>query len=594
MTDAASWRCGDAEPVVHKSIGLASSHPARFTGSQSESRLLLAADVRLDNRDELARLLGAELDRLAGERTDARLILAAYLKWGTQCASYLLGDFAFALYDTERHSLFAARDAMGMRPLYYMAESKRMLFASEIKQVLAACGNPPSIFEPAILAHLRGHFANLEWTCYSGILQLLPGHVLVAGPNGTQVTRYWEIDPQRRIVHSTRDDYAQDFLDRFRTAVRARMPPDSTPGVLLSGGMDSGSVASVAGALAARGEAKRIRAYCWAFDRVPECDERSVSNRLVSHYDLPVTHVPTDESWPLAEYPLFGPDRDEPFVGVYQAIIERALQTARDDSVDVMLGGDRGDLMVGSWVLNYLPLLRWNRLTELWAEVRSHRRWTDESLPVVLASQVVSPAATALARRIRRPRRKAPASSDPPWIRVDAVRRWAGAFDEPDSLNPYTHDYGRQKRYEAVFEPLHMRGVVWSNRTYARYGIQFADPWSDRRIAEFVLAAPQHVISPPGAENKMILREAMRDIMPEEVLARARKVSPYPFYRRALEEWSVDTVNDLLENSHAASRGYIDATELARHYEGIRRGEREHPCFWWALAVEMWLRQWGT
>ena len=142
-----------------------------------------------------------------------------------------------------------------------------------------------------------------------------------------------------------------------------------------------------------------------------------------------------------------------------------------------------------------------------------------------------------------------------------------------------------------VFTPLHMRGMTWSERTYARFGQAFADPWSDVRLATFVLAIPQQVINRPGDLDKRLVRGAMRDLMPPEVLAASGKVLPSPLYRRALRGPAVPIVTDLLTGMHLAECGLVDEDALRAHFADVRAGGRDHPSLWWCLAAEMWLRR---
>ncbi len=606
MARAAAYRAVDGCEVVatqnvgfaHLAHGLtAHARSGRQPLADSGDLLLLTADVRLDNRDELRRLLAPARNAGPPEPGDADLLLLAYRRWGTDCLRHLLGDFAFAVYDRKQHRLFAARDAMAMRPFYYRAEPERTLFASEVKQILAAPGVPARIFDPAVAAHLAGEFGRLDWTFYEGIAQLPPAHALIVDRSGARTTRYWEIDPDRRLVYRRRDEYVEHFRELFVGAVAARIGSGEGVGVFLSGGMDSGCIASTAAWLA-RGPGPvvaPIRAYSFAFEETPECDERAISDRLVRHCTLPVTYVPV-ESAGVFDYVEHGPDRDEPFVGVYQKPIEDTLRAARTQGLGLMLSGARGDLMVGPWVRDYLPLVRAGRLRDLWEEVMGHRRWGGASLPGIVSRYVLRPGWMALRRRLRRRTGdSANGGSGPPWIRPDFAER-AGVADHraTTEADAAIGGYSRAARYRAVFEPLQMRGMVWSDRTYARYGIDFADPWSDRRIATFVLAAPQHVIAHPGCVPKQLAREVMRGIMPDEIRRDSTKIVPYPLYRRALEVTGTVTVESLLSASQVAARGYVDERVLTDHYASIRGGGRDHPAFWAALTLEMWLRRYWS
>ncbi len=569
-----------------------------------EDDLVLTADARVDNRDELLQRLRAKGQAVGCESTDADLILAAYRCWGTECAVQIVGDFAFAIWDGGRRRLFAARDPMAMRAFYYRVEPGRVLFASEVKQILAAPGVPARIFEPAVAAHLAGPFGRPEWTFYEGIVQLAPAHALVVDARGQRSWRYWDIDPEYRIEYANEEDYAEHFRELFTEVVRCRLRSVRPVGIMLSGGLDSGSIASTAGRLQQRGESDcpGIHAYCWAFERLPECDERHISDGIARHYGIPVTEVPADEAWPLRDYPAHGPDQDEPYIGVYQALIERTLAAARAEGMGLVLSGDRGDLTMGEAIYDYTGLMASGQWRTLLEELRLQSSWRGAPLRKLVGQYLLRPLRQSLwprdrvtwprerLRRVYRAVRPA-APAWPDWLRTDfaervdlagVIRRWESA--------PAVKGFARRKRYETVFTPMHMRGMVWSERSQARFGLGFADPWSDRRIASFSLAVPQRVLN-TTAERKRLARRSMCGVMPEAARMAARKISPYPLNRAALTELERDTILELMTNSESGARGYVGEELLRAHFEAICLGEQDHPYFWRALTLEMWLRK---
>jgi asparagine synthase (glutamine-hydrolysing) len=131
----------------------------------------------------------------------------------------------------------------------------------------------------------------------------------------------------------------------------------------------------------------------------------------------------------------------------------------------------------------------------------------------------------------------------------------------------------------------------WANTLYAERGLGFADPWSDRRLAEFVIAAPAWVVQ-RLTQPKRLAREAMRGVMPETVRRAATKVDPSPLFRRTLEERGIALIEDLLSAPRMAELGFVDPAPLRQHYARIRAGEPAEATFWWALSLEMWLRRW--
>lgn len=562
------------------------------TGPWVAEDVVVAADVRLDNRSELIRSLGA-----AGGVSDRELLGLAYRRWGENCAERLLGDFAFVVYDRIRHRVFAARDVMGMRPLYYRSEPERFLFGSEVKQILAVPDVPVRIFEPAVAGYLAGGVTRLEWTFYEGINQLPPGHFLVVSDHGSRLRRYWEIDPENQIRYSREQDYADHFRELFIEAVRCRTRTDYPVGIFLSGGVDSGSIASTVGWLRERGEGPQdFRAYNWAFEQLPQCDERHLSRLITDHYQIPTTDIWADQAWPLKDYPKHGPTPDEPFIGVYQALIEQTLHTAQTHNTKLMLSGNRGDEMIGDWVFDFLGLL----IAKGWGVFSSELAfWRDKAgltwislLRRYLVSSLVKKGRHALLDTLVGPaivRREADRVSLPPWVATDIahfgdvtemyierrLQQAPGVFDV------------RSQRASRIFMDAGYRIARLRDRERAKFGMEYADPWSDRRLAEFVLGIPQWVVQNP-THPKGIARDGLSSLFPTVRLS--RKIEPVGLFHRGFRERSRPLIESMIQESHAEKLGMVDGEGLRGVLQNYWHDGTSRWDFWWPLTLEMWLR----
>jgi asparagine synthase (glutamine-hydrolysing) len=560
---------------------------------------VVVADARIDNRSELV----ADLGLGAGEWTDVELIHEAYRAWGVESAARLVGDFAFVVWDGERRRVYGARDALGMRSLVYRLEAGRTLFATEVKQILAVPGVPARIFEPAVGVYLSGPYMPPEWTFYEGIERLGPAHALVVERGEKRVWRYWDVDPGHRIRYRREEEYAEHFLEVFREAVRARLRSVHPVGLLLSGGVDSGSVAAVAGSLLRSGEAEcpEFRAYSFAFEELVECDERAVSGPLAEHWGIPVTGVPADDLWPLKDYPDHGPDRDDPYLFVYQPLLDACLDAARADGCALVLSGDRGDLMAGEPIYDLTSLLWKGRWTTLLREMQTLAGWQESTLRTIAARQLWrpmrqelwppdrAPRLRRLAGRLRGRERRSPGSGQPSWL----LERWDGldrdAIRAQSEGAPSDLGIAASQRYRSVFSPMHMWGVGWSERMSALRGVGFADAWSDRRLLEFVLAIPQRVLNTVGDEKRLV-RRAVSPLVPPRVRSALGKTDPYPLFNRALRARAAPTIQHLFTASRAAHRGWLDSEALEAHYRSVRDGAVEQDSLWWAISTEAWLR----
>ncbi|TVR35626.1 MAG: asparagine synthetase B [Spirochaetaceae bacterium] len=542
--DGIRYQVDGAVGMAHlllQTLPQADMHPQHLVAA--ERRVVFAADARLDNRDECA---GADCPDAAP--SDAELMLAVMLRYPDRGPERLLGDFACALWDGRSRRLRLARDAMGMRSLYYRVEPRRILFATELKQILAADGVPRQLSEQAVAWHLAGMQTPPGIVFYQGIDEVRPAEEVVFDAEGRTSSRiFWRPDPAHRIRYRGEQDYAEHLRHLLLEAMRCRLRARSPVGVSLSGGMDSASLASVAGWLRERGEdLPAMRAYSWAFHELVECDERENVYRVANRYAIPVTEIPAEQTWPLVDYPQHGPHQDDPFFGMYQAFIERALSLAAADGVTVMFYGDRGDLMCGGDVADVTGMLLAARFGAARAEL------------VRLSQLTGLPRFATIKRYLIRP-----------LIAQSTARR---------------------RRLLHVLSPLAIRVAVWTERTCAAFGTAYADPWSDRRIAEFVLAAPQHLLH-RAVEPKRLARRAMKGIMPVQAIRLAAKIAPGPLYERALREQAYRTVVDLLTDSRAAELGFIDETALRARFERFVRGEERIFDLWSTLTLETWLRR---
>lgn len=594
---AASWLGGPA------ALGSLALHVTPESVSERqplvgrESGCVLVADARLDNREELIALLGLAVP--GAVVTDADVILAAYERWSDQCPARMLGDFAFAVWDPTCRQLFAARDPMAMRGLYYRLEPDRVLFGTEVKQILAAPDVPARIFEPAVAAWLASDYGPVEWTFYDGILQLPPGHALTVQAGRHSLRRYWDVDGSRRIEYRDEGQYVEHFLEIFGRAVGCRLRSRRPLGVFLSGGLDSGSVTSMAGWLRARHPQNGhspLHAFCYAFERQPQCDERAISDQIARHYGIPTTSVPVDSAWPLKGYPdAVGPERDSPSVGPYQPMTELGLGLARQAGMAGMLGGDWGDHMMGGPIYDYPDRLLSGRWPSLWLDLLRHRAYDSKSVAGLLWHRVLAPVRTAawpsrrapwlrepLRRLLRRPRPHAD------WVRPGI----AAQFTTSSSLGSgrtVVRGIAANRRYNGIFSSAELNTAVDNERDYARFGLNRLVPWGDRRVVEFALGVPPGLLCQAG-EQKRFARRAMRGIMPEAARLQARKTYPLALYGWATRERERGAVLDLLHGSQAEARGYVDSARLQRHFESVGP-DQEAVGFWPALALEMWLRR---
>ena len=224
-----------------------------------------------------------------------RCVLAAYRRWGRDMVPRLLGDFAFALWDgRERRAAFSRAIRAASAPSPTPSVAARLAFATEPRQLLRAHGVDASPNMGFVGERLSGFASHPSETIFRGIQRVPAAHVLTASPAapaGT-LTRYWDIDPRRELRYADDAQYAEHLQELYGRAVTARLRGLNKVAVLLSGGVDSSSIAGVASRLNPGGSPVEVRTYHHSLRGYPDADEEQHAERVARHCGLPFVSVP--------------------------------------------------------------------------------------------------------------------------------------------------------------------------------------------------------------------------------------------------------------------------------------------------------------
>ncbi|HEU5209047.1 MAG TPA: asparagine synthase-related protein, partial [Longimicrobiales bacterium] len=347
---------------------------------------MLLADARIDNAAELRRMLGGsgvsvgdfspasgtsgsspDVSGFSGasnlafaasgsssvqeHRTmrDADLILAAYARWGERCTEHLVGDFAFALWDPARQSLFCARDPMGVRPFYYLQSDTRFCFAFDLRTLLQLRGAPAAFDRQRIIHFLLNTDAGRERTFYQDVRRLPAAHRLLRTPATLSLQRYWEPDVASEIRLRDDAEYAEAFRDLFAQAVHARLADQGPTAATLSGGLDSSSIVCMARQLLDAGAP--LHTISLVFPDLPPdalrlIDERRYIETVTQGSGLTAHEVRGDRISPLADARRIVQTLHEPFSAPNLYLHWAMFGAAADAGCSVLLDGFDGDSAV--------------------------------------------------------------------------------------------------------------------------------------------------------------------------------------------------------------------------------------------------------
>lgn len=234
--------------LLHNSIESMNVLPGMF----ETERYILAASCRIDNRAELHQKLnftGAIFGKQA--RSDHEYLLKTYEKYQEECIGHLVGDFSFVIWDKEQQKLFMAKDHLGVRPLFYTIQNENLFFSTDLNAFLDNPAIETSDSRSYFASMLHGSYlqtsAGLQHTCYENIVRLRPAHCAFWIKNTLRENKYWVLKPQPTLKFENEQDYYVAFYEKFKEAVTCRLRTANNVGLELSGGLDSSSIACMAG-----------------------------------------------------------------------------------------------------------------------------------------------------------------------------------------------------------------------------------------------------------------------------------------------------------------------------------------------------------
>ena len=487
---------------------------------------VITADIRLDNREELAALLSVDLTaRVVG---DGELVLLAYLKWGEGCPEHLLGDFAFAIWDPRDRKLFAARDQMGVKQLIYgVTDGSRLIFASRPKAVRSIAPDAFPLNEGRIADFLEDmEGIDRTSTFFRGIFRLPPAHRLVFDANGLRISRYWDMEMPPELTGLSDAEYEEAFLEVFTDAVRARLRSDGPVGAMMSGGMDSGSVVAIASDLLAQAGGGPLPTYSVVNPNDKDCKETRAVDAMMAVPGIKPTRIPCDGPEDMLQL-LFEAMRnsEEPFDST-MTLLRAVYATAQADGLRVVLDGVAGDVVFseGDVHARLLAQGRWRDILEdaagsrkFWGGFGPHPAWALATA----AWRVALPEQVRMARHKVKRALRPPAPNRLGMVSDDLARR-------VDIEARRRRFYSRSRsapsapRLGAVLGTSLIVGRERYDRVASEFGIEPRDPFMDLRVIRTCLQMPPQVMQAKGWP-KYLLRRAMESRLPAAVCWRQDK-----------------------------------------------------------------------
>ncbi len=534
-----------------------------------DGNLVLVADARIDNREDLERALGIA----APPDQDGPLILAAYRKWGADCTRHLRGDFAFVLWDATEQRLVGARDPFGTRSLFYHhAPSKHLIVSSEIKGLWCHPEPQKKIDEVRLAETLQLIDTDATRTMFEGVRGVPAAHGFVATAQSLRMLPYWQPDSSGEIVMKDDEAYAEAFREHFGRAVRRRMRGAKKPAAELSGGLDSSSVACVARDVQREADAAPLDTISLRYPGDAHTDEGEYIQAVLDTGHFAPHEVIGSARSSLSDLDAVFKVMDDPSLvaGNHHHVWMR-FELASSFGADVVLTGYDGDTTVGHGFDRYYEFIRrgeWSTFHDN-AEAYERHMYEGGSGPgdqVFMAARgvVLSYGAGALERaanhralgdfrrilaglhksygfsRKKYLRLYGPHFLVPAWVaerqrranldvspllRADLVKRTALRDRVAQAERPREWPVdARALQADVLHGPNYLRTVEALDSYAAAFSLEGRYPFLDRDLVDFCLRLPIDQSFRDGW-SRGVMRRGMKGILPEKVRRRPGKTS---------------------------------------------------------------------
>lgn len=580
--------------LVHRRLSIIDlSEAGRQPMESPDGRYLIVYNGEIYNYLELRQGL-IERGRRFRSNSDTEVLLALYEAEGAACVNKLNGMFAFAIWDRQERTLFAARDRFGIKPFYWYDHNGVFAFASEIKALFELGDVRPQTDMNGLSDYLTLQFCLGDKTLFQGIRKLEPGHLLtVRRGEGLTVRKYWDLDFTVDEVHPS-EYYEHQLLRMLEDSIRLQLRADVPVGAHLSGGLDSSTVVCLASSLL---EAP-IHTFSGGFRNGPQFDEthyaRIVANSTSSrHHEVFPTATDFVDSMPKLAWHM-----DEPAAGpglFPQYFVSRLAS----QHVKVVMGGQGADEIFGGYARYLMAYLE--------ECIRGGIEGTQEESKYVVDFASILPnlpqlqGYQPLMRKFWRE-----GLFDPP------ARRYFRLIDRSEDVRPLVHpetlgqagSYNTYEAYEAIFNEGDCRSYInrmtcfdlktllpallqVEDRTSMSVSLESRVPILDHRLVELVAKMPPK-IKYEGGRSKHIFRKVVQHVTPREINERKDKMGfPVP-----LNEWYKqgpvrDFVNDTLLSQRARERGLFDAKTVALLLDEEKAYGRG---LWGLLSLELWMQ----
>ena len=525
--------------------------------------------------------------------SDTEVIVHMYEEIGDDCVSRFYGMFAFALWDRTKQKLLMARDRVGIKPLYYYVSQNAILFASEVKAILATGELTASVDSSAVASFLTYFYCPGESTIFKGVKKLLPGYYMVVEKGGVSTRQYWDLKFPTQTQRRAESEIIEELDSLLAEVVTGHMISDVPVGVLLSGGVDSTAMLGYATEVSDR----PLNTFTIGFDQTDVVDERPYARLAAktfssNHHELSISGKDFFEFLPKYVWHMEEPVCEPPAVSLY------FVSKLAKQHVTVLLSGEGGDEAFAGYQ---------NYRTNLWIE----RTKSVLGGLAPIAGNVLGSLASPL--KLQRIQRYVPtfgsrpedyyfSRTSSPW---EGFNRVAGELFTPDfaamvrsadPLGTVRALFGNIKDGGHLNPFLYVDSKTWlpddllikADKITMANSLELRVPLLDHRVLEFAASLPVEM-KVHGLTTKYALKKALEKRVPKPILNRKKTGFATP-YGKWLRSDCRDLAWSVLTDPRTSSRGYFQEAAVEKMLRANEDGQNFSKEIFSLLTLELWHR----
>ena len=522
--------------------------------------------------------------------SDSEVILHGYEEWGVDCVKRFNGMWAFAIWDTLNHKLFASRDRLGVKPFYYSHDESSFIFSSEIKAISAI-----KPLHEANLAKVHDYLRYGYRTCdgstfFVGVNELKPGHNLLIEDNKVRISRYWKMPIGNTSAESDLD-LTSRFKELLEDAVRLRFRSDVPVALLQSGGLDSSAICRVVddGIEAGRLGCDSVTAFTAIFpgfehDESVRVRELIATCKHIQHVEL----IPTADDF-LNDLPKFVAGMGEPVQSNSSFVHWQIMRAVHARGIKVIINGQGSDEALagyGPYIVGYRLLD--TLLAQPW-KVLSEAHGMKEKLGFSYSKLIAQTAKAMLGRRAASKWRARMVEGGTQVLSPAFIKQHDNHLTNSSmTLTPRNLDRHLRMQLEHYsFNQI----LQYEDHSAMMSSVEMRSPFVDYRLMEFAFTLPDRLKFEAGV-TKRIEREAFTNVLPKSIVNNHHKIGfSTPFLDWMKDEQIEKYMHDLIGSKSFQTRKCWQGIEVKKRFENANKYPNFH--FWRYINVELWAQAYG-